>query len=57
MMNNSGISRSPSLLKPDQALIERMLRVESDERYKYLVQSGTIHYVEADTLTVYVELA
>lgn len=34
-----------------------MMRVESDERYKYLVQSGTIHFVEADTLTIYVELA
>ena len=29
---------------------------ERDERYRYLVRHGNLHYVEADTLTLYVEL-
>ena len=44
------------LLKPDPALITNLLREEDDERYRYLVSQGKVHYVEADTLTLYVEL-
>ena len=29
---------------------------ESDERYRYLVRHGNLHYVEAETYTLYVEL-
>ena len=34
-----------------------MLREETDDRYRYLVRNGTIHFVESDTLTIYVELS
>lgn len=44
------------LLKPDPALITNLLREEDDERYRYLVSQATVHYVEAETLTLYVEL-
>lgn len=44
------------LLKPDPALITNLLREEDDERYRYLVSHGKVHFVEADTLTLYVEL-
>lgn len=47
----------PNLVRPDQALIQRMLREETDDRYRYLVRNGTIHFVESDTLTIYVELS
>ena len=29
---------------------------ENDERYRYLVRHGNLHYVEAETFTLYVEL-
>lgn len=29
---------------------------EKDERYRYLLKQGTIHSVEADTHTIFVEL-
>ena len=44
------------LLKPDPALITNLMREEDDERYRYLVTHGKVHYVEAETLTLYVEL-
>ena len=48
------------LLKPDPALIANLLREETeDERYRYLVsQAGAtvVHFVEAETLTLYFEL-
>ena len=34
-----------------------MLREETDERYRYLIRHGNVHFVEADSLTLYVELA
>ena len=45
------------LLKPDPPLISRLLRDETDERYRYLIRHGVLHFVEAETLTLYVELA
>ena len=57
LFNNSNLARMPNLVRPDQALIQKMLREESDDRYRYLVRNGTIHFVESDTLTIYVELS
>ena len=34
----------------------KLLNNEKDERYRYLARHGNLHYVEADTLTLYVEL-
>ena len=49
-------NRGQQLLKPDPGLIVKLLNNETDERYRYLVRHGNLHYVEADTLTLYVEL-
>lgn len=49
-------NRSQQLLKPDPGLVVKLLNNEKDERYRYLVRHGNLHYVEADTLTLYVEL-
>ena len=47
----------PNLIKPDPGLITKLLREETDDRYRYLVRHGNVHYVEKETLTLYVELA
>jgi len=57
LFGGSTPSRSSCLLKPDQVLTTRLLREEADDRYRYLVRHGNLLYVEADTLTIYVELA
>jgi leucine-rich repeat-containing protein 49 len=44
------------LLKPDPALMRKLLAEEKDERYRYLLRHGNVHHVEAETLTLYVEL-
>ena len=44
------------LLIPDQNLVRKLLEQEKDERYRYLLRLGNIHYIEADTFTIYVEL-
>ena len=43
-------------MKPDNMLINKILKEETDERYRYLIRHGNVHFIEADTLTVYVEL-
>lgn len=45
------------LLKPEPGLVSKLLREETDERYRYLIRHGNVHFVEADSLTLYVELA
>ena len=37
-------------------MISKLLRDETDERYRYLIRHGNVHFVEAETLTLYVEL-
>ena len=49
--------RVHQLQKPDQLLIAKILREETDERYRYLIRHGIVHFVETETLTLYVELA
>lgn len=49
-------NRIHQLHKPDPVLIAKLLREEPDERYRYLIRHGNVHYVEAETLTLYVEL-
>jgi leucine-rich repeat-containing protein 49 len=44
------------MIKPDQALIQKLIVEEKDERYRYLLRQGTIHFIEADTHTIFVEL-
>jgi leucine-rich repeat-containing protein 49 len=44
------------LIKPDPTLMRRLLTDEKDERYRYLLRHGNVHHVEAETLTLYVEL-
>ena len=45
-----------ALLKPDSSLITKLLAEEQDERYRYLIRNGTLHFVEQDSWTLYVEL-
>ncbi len=45
-----------ALLKPDSNLITKLLADEQDERYRYLIRNGTLHFVEQDSWTLYVEL-
>jgi hypothetical protein len=44
------------LIKPDQNMIRKLLNDEKDERYRYLLRHGNIVNIEADSLTLYVEL-
>lgn len=45
-----------TLVKPDTALINTLLSEEQDERYRYLLRNSTVHFVEQDTGTLFVEL-
>ena len=45
-----------NLIRPDPGMITKLLRDESDERYRYLIRHGNLHYIEKETKTLYVEL-
>ena len=45
-----------SLLKPEAPLLTRLLLEEKDDRYRYLIKHGTLHYIEGETYTLFVEL-
>jgi len=49
-------AKTPKLLKADPKLMHKLLREEKDERYRYLIRHGIVHYIEQDTFTLYVEL-
>ena len=36
--------------------MRKLLQEEKDERYRYLVKHGLLHFVERDTMTLLVEL-
>ena len=38
-------------------MIAKLHHLESDDRYKYLLKYGTVHFVDAKTSTLFVELA
>lgn len=44
------------MLAVEQSLIRRLMEEEKDERYRYLLKHGNVHYVEAETNSIYVEL-
>ena len=44
------------LMKPEPGLVRKLLSEEKDERYRYLVKHGLLHYVEKETMTLLVEL-
>ena len=65
MMQLSAIKGNPivanttkcvKLIKPDPNMIRRLLNEEKDERYRYLLRHGNILNIEAETLSLYVEL-
>ena len=37
-------------------MITKLLRDESDERYRYLIRHGNLHFIERESKTLYVEL-
>jgi hypothetical protein len=43
-------------MKPDPSLVRKLLQEEKDERYRYLVKHGLLHFVEKETMTLLVEL-
>lgn len=45
-----------NLIKPDQAMVTNLLTEEQDERYRYLLRNSTVHFVEQDTGTLFIEL-
>jgi leucine-rich repeat-containing protein 49 len=49
-------SQQKLMIKPDSQLIQKLLQDEKDDRYRYLLKQGTIHSVEAETHTIFVEL-
>lgn len=49
-------STIPKMLPVEQSLIRRLTEEEKDERYRYLLKHGNVHFVEADTHSIYVEL-
>lgn len=48
--------QNPRLLKPDSNLVRKLLQEEKDERYRYLLRHGSLHHIEAETFSIYVEL-
>jgi len=44
------------LMKPEPSMIRKLLAEEKDERYRYLVKHGQLHFVERDSLSLLVEL-
>ena len=57
LFNQAGSLRTSSIVKPDASLISKILRDETDDRYRYLVRHGNLHLVDTESLTIYVELA
>ena len=55
-LRTGGSLNQYSLMKPDPILVSKLLREESDQRYRYLIRNGNLHFVEQETLTLYVEL-
>ena len=47
---------SPKMLPVEPNLIKKLSDEEKDERYRYLLKHGNVHFVEADSHTIYVEL-
>ncbi len=45
---------STKLQKPDQATVKRLMAEEPDERYKYLLKHGVIHFIETQNSSLYV---
>jgi leucine-rich repeat-containing protein 49 len=44
------------LLIPDQVLVRKLLDQEKDDRYRYLLRHGNLHFIEQDSYSLYVEL-
>ena len=56
LFNQAGSLRTSGIVKPDANLVSKILREETDERYRYLVRHGNLHLVDTESLTIYVEL-
>jgi hypothetical protein len=44
------------MLKPDNLLVKKLLKEEEDDRYRYLLKHGNIHYIENESYSLFVEL-
>lgn len=49
-------STTPKMLPVEPSLVRKLMEEEKDERYRYLLKHGNVHFVEADTYSIYVEL-
>jgi hypothetical protein len=60
LITNENEERMPShnskLMKPDPMIVKKLLVEEGDERFKYLLKHGIIHFIESGTMSLYVEL-
>lgn len=43
-------------MAPEPTLAKKLLAEEKDERYRYLLRNGNVHYIETETYSLYVEL-
>lgn len=44
------------LMAPEPTLVKKLLAEEKDERYRYLLKHGNVHYIETDSYSLFVEL-
>ena len=44
------------MLSVDANLVRKLMEEEKDERYRYLLKHGNVHFVESETFSVFVEL-
>lgn len=44
------------MLPPNKELTSKLLELEQDERYRYLLMHGNIKHIESETFTLFVEL-
>jgi len=54
--SSNAYQKCVKLIKPDANMLRRLLNEEKDERYRYLLRHGNIVSIEAETLSLYVEL-
>ena len=44
------------LMKPEPGLVRKLLGEEKDDRYRYLLKHSKVHFIEAGSYSLYVEL-
>lgn len=50
------LQMNTKMLKPEPNLVLKLIQEEKDERYRYLLRHGNLHFIEAESYTIFVEL-